>query len=87
MNADDYNDLNELISAAVADLSVKLAPPDPVLSKREWFAGLAMQSFISMIEGSAATVDELREVAAVTALTSTLFADALLAELAKEPAP
>lgn len=61
--------------------------PESGLTKREWFAGLAMQSFISMIEGSAATVDELREVAAVTALTSTLFADALLAELAKEPAP
>ena len=80
MNADDYNDLNELISAAVADLSVKLAPPDPVLSKREWFAGLAMQGLLTCDDTFPIDHHHVAD-------QSVQAADALLARLAKDPNP
>lgn len=58
---------------------------DGGLSKREWFAGLAMQG---MLAGFATETDIPHQHIPVTiASFSVMCADALLAELAKEPAP
>jgi hypothetical protein len=49
------------------------------LSKREWFAGLAMQGFVTSLGSSLTTTHEM------IAEWSVDVADKLIAELAKEP--
>ena len=52
------------------------------LTKREYFAGLAMQGFVAANPPTTETNPDM--VAKITARAAVSFADALLAELAKE---
>jgi hypothetical protein len=55
----------------------------PGLTKREWFAGLAMQGMLSASDREGRP-DDIRRMSGLYAEASAIYADALLAELSKE---
>lgn len=58
------------------------------LTKREWFAGLAMQGLLAIpLEGGGDCDERLMDSPVKAAACAVACADALLAELAKEPTP
>ena len=61
---------------------------DGGLTKREWFAGLAMQAVLQLpLEGGGECDELMMDLPSKAAEVCVACADALLAELAKEPQP
>lgn len=77
----NYTDLVDAIRAAIGER------PE-LLTKREWFAGLAMQAVLQLpLEGGGECDELMMDLPSKAAEVCVACADALLAELAKEPTP